>query len=142
MKMPCRAGLTPARQAAETGRVRPTAPAIRSFIKGGADITVSNLAGRPSVDVVFTNIRDEKTRRGIGNMLRSGLKLKDVSFGREPEEAAASHASRHPAGISGRFHGPDHDEVGGLFGYAERVAATGRPYPPVTYSGAFGGKRS
>ena len=113
------------------------------FIKGDADITVSNLAGRPSVDVEFTNIRDEKTQRGIGNMLWSGLELKDGFFGQEPVEAAASHVSRHPAsiGISGRFYGPEHDEVGGLFSYTELAAATGRPYPPITYSGAFGGKR-
>ena len=113
------------------------------FIKGDTEITVSNLSGDPSVDVAFTDIRNEETRREIEDMRWSGLKLRDGSFGREPVDATAAHASRHPAsvGISGRFYGPNHDEVGGLFSYTNRSAASGRPYPPVTYSGAFGGKR-
>lgn len=114
-----------------------------TFITGDAGITVSNLSGYPLVDVEFSNIRNEKTQSSIENMLWSGLTLKDGSFGLAPVDAAASSVSRHPAsiGISGRFYGPDHDEVGGLFSYTERDATTGRPYPQVTYSGAFGAKR-
>ena len=79
------------------------------FIKGDANITVSNLSGHPYplVDVEFSNIKNEKTQSGIENMVWSGLKLKDGSFGLDPVESAASLVSRHPAsiGISGRFYG-------------------------------------
>ncbi|MCY4556521.1 MAG: hypothetical protein OXF79_09120 [Chloroflexi bacterium] len=114
-----------------------------TFIEGNADITVSNLAGYPLVDVEFSNITNAQTQTSIENMVWNGLKLKDGSFGLEPVDSAASHVSRHPAsiGISGRFYGPDHDEVGGLFSYTRQDSGSGRPFPPITYSGAFGGKR-
>ena len=61
-----------------------------------------------------------------------------------PVSAAAARTSRHPAGdgISGRFYGPDHEEVGGLFGRRE-VMPGGQAAAGVRaeVSGAFGARR-
>ena len=116
------------------------------FIQGDASITVSNLASEdgPSVDVEFSNIRNEGTQSNIEDMSWRDLKLEGGSFGLAPIGSAASGLSRHPAsiGISGRFYGPNHEEVGGLFGYSKKDPAGRRPSSNVIYSGAFGGKRN
>ena len=94
-----------------------------SFVDGDARITLSGLdAGAPAtVDVLFSNIVD----RGIGtrraDMAWDGVGLTDGAFG-SPEVIAPILASDIDirgksigTGIYGRFHGPGHEEVGGVF---------------------------
>ena len=92
-----------------------------AFVHGDALITVSNRDGALVVDVEFTNIKEEDTDTGLDDVSWSGLELKDGSFGVVPVAEEWWPASRHPAsrGISGRFYGPSHEEVGGLFAWPE-----------------------
>ena len=103
------------------------------FVHGDALVTVSNPDGDSEllVDVEFTNIKDEDTGAGLGDVSWNGLELKDGSFGVVPV-VGPPYTSRHPAsiGISGRFYGSNHEEVGGIFSFRS---------PSV--SGAFGAKR-
>ena len=117
-----------------------------AFVHGDALVTVSNRDGNLVVDVQFTNIKDEDTAAGLDDVSWSGLELKDGSFGVVPVAEEWWPASRHPAsrGISGRFYGPGHEEVGGLFGWPELpmagddLLAGGGGYG---VSGVFGAKR-
>ncbi len=94
-----------------------------SFVDGDARLTLPGLdAGAPAtVDVLFSNIVD----RGIGtrraDMAWDGVRLTDGAFG-SPEVIAPILASDIDirgksigTGIYGRFHGPGHEEVGGVF---------------------------
>ena len=105
------------------------------FVHGDALVTVSNPDGDAAlvVDVEFTNITDEDTGAGLDDVSWSGLELKEGSFGVVPVAEDQRYASRHPAskGISGRFYGSNHEEVGGLFSFRKSVGV----------SGVFGGKR-
>jgi len=103
------------------------------FVHGDALVTVSNPDGNADlvVDIEFTNIKDEDTGAGLDDVSWNGLELKDGSFG-VVHLMYEWHPSRHPAstGISGRFYGSNHEEVGGIFSFRS---------PGV--SGAFGAKR-
>ena len=117
-----------------------------SFIRGDAEITVSRPKGNPGllVDVEFTNIRNEQTGAGFDNVSWEGLALKDGSFGVAPLSDGEAHASRHPArrGISGRFYGQNHEEVGGLFSFRAPVAGNDGVGGDIhDVSGAFGARR-
>ena len=109
-----------------------------AFVHGDSAITVSGLdAGTEvSVDVAFTNIVNEETGAGIGDMVWRGLPLQGREFGtvdilfndgvgyfRDGSFGAAAQGS-----IYGRLYGPGHEEVGGLF-HRNGIA------------GAFAGKR-
>ncbi len=108
-----------------------------AFVHGDSAITVSGLAAgvAVSVDVSFTNIVNEDTGAGIGDMVWRGLPLQGREFGtdsvlfndgdgyfRDGSFGAAAQGS-----IYGRLYGPGHEEVGGLFhrdGIAGAYAAT------------------
>ena len=119
-----------------------------AFVHGDALVTVSNPDGDGDlvVDVEFTNIKEEDTDTGLDDVSWSELELKDGSFGVVPVAEDWWPASRHPAsrGISGRFYGPSHEEVGGLFGWPELpmagddLLAGGGGYG---VSGVFGARR-
>ena len=76
-----------------------------------------------SVDVAFTNIVNEDSGAGIGDMIWRGLPLQGREFGTGdilfndgvgyfPD---ASFGTAAQASIYGRLYGPGHEEVGGLF---------------------------
>ena len=118
-----------------------------AFVHGDATVTVSGLPEGSGlvVDVAFTGVRHETTGAGLADLRWSGVPLRaDGSFGISPVSADAARLSRHPAsdGISGRFYGPDHEEVGGLFGRRE-VMPGGQAAAGVRaeVSGAFGARR-
>ena len=96
------------------------------------------------VDVEFTNIKDEDRDSGLDDVSWSGLELKDgflgvVSVAEEWWHAIRDRASR---GISGRFYGPSHEEVGGLFSFAKSVAEGGWVGGDrYGVSGVFGARR-
>ena len=117
-----------------------------AFVIGDATVTVSD--GQQTsdlvVDVEFSNIRDETTGADLGGLRWSDLPLRAGSFGIEPVGAEDATVSRHPAstGISGRFYGPNHEEVGGLFGSREiMLDVAGDHAVRVEVSGAFGARR-
>ena len=96
-----------------------------AFVHGDSAVTVSGLAAGAgvSVDVAFTNIVNEDTGAGIGDMVWRGLPLQGREFGtdsvlfndgdgyfRDESFGVAAQGS-----IYGRLYGPDHEEAGGLF---------------------------
>ena len=116
------------------------------FVRGDAEITVSRPGGNPDllVDVEFTNMEDERTGVRFDDVSWEGLALKDGSFGVAPVGEGEADASRHPArrGVSGRFYGQNHEEVGGLFSFGASAAeneGVGGDIHDV--SGAFGARR-
>ena len=117
-----------------------------SFVRGDAEITVSRPGGNPDllVDVEFTNMKDERTGVPFDDVSWEGLALKDGSFGVVPLSDGEADASRHPArrGISGRFYGQNHEEVGGLFSFGASAAENDRVGGDIhNVSGAFGARR-
>lgn len=117
-----------------------------SFVNGDATITVSSRQGNPDllVDVEFRNMKDEQTGANFDDVSWEGLALQDGSFGVVPVSDGEADASRHPArrGISGRFYGPNHEEVGGLFSFRTSVAENDRVGGDIhDVSGVFGAKR-
>ena len=109
-----------------------------AFVHGDSAVTVSGLAAgvAVSVDVSFTNIVNEETGAGIGDMVWRGLPLQGREFGTgdvlfndgEGYFPDASFGAAAPGSIYGRLYGPAHEEVGGLF-HRNGIA------------GAFAGKR-
>ena len=94
-----------------------------SFLDGDARITLPGLdAGAPAtVDVLFSNIVDRGDGTGRADMAWDGVRLTDGAFG-SPEVIAPILATDIDirgksigTGIYGRFHGPGHEEVGGVF---------------------------
>ena len=117
-----------------------------SFIRGDAEITVFRPGGNPDllVDVEFTNMKDEPTGVRFDDVSWKGLALKDGSFGVVPVGEGEADVSRHPArrGISGRFYGQNHEEVGGLFSFRAPVAENDGIRGDIhDVSGAFGARR-
>ena len=117
-----------------------------SFVRGDAEITVSRPQGNPDllVDVEFTNMKDERTGVRFDNVSWAGLALKDGSFGVAPLSDGEADVSRHPArrGISGRFYGQNHEEVGGLFSFGASVAENDGIRRDIhDVSGVFGARR-
>ena len=109
-----------------------------AFVHGDSAITVSGLAAgdEVSVDVAFTNIVNEDTGAGIGDMVWRGLPLQGREFGADSvlfNDGAGyfrdgSFGTAAEGSIYGRLYGPGHEEVGGLF-HRNGIA------------GAFAGKR-
>ena len=117
-----------------------------AFVRGDATVTVFSPQGSSGleVDVTFSDITNEATGTVLPDMLWSDLPLQDGSFGIGPVSADDARVSRHPAshGISGRFYGPGHEEVGGLFGRSEVMLedlADAGVHAEI--SGAFGARR-
>ncbi len=109
-----------------------------AFVHGESAVIVSGLASgfEVSVDVAFTNIVNEDTGAGIGDMVWQGLPLQGREFGTGdilfndgagyfPDESFGVPAR---GSIYGRLYGPGHEEVGGLF-HRDGIA------------GAFAGRR-
>ena len=109
-----------------------------AFVHGDSSITVSGLAAgvEVAVEVEFTNIVNEDTGAGIGDMVWRELPLQGREFGtdgilfndgsgyfRDGSFGAAAEGS-----LYGRLYGPGHEEVGGLF-HRDAIA------------GAFAGRR-
>lgn len=88
-------------------------------IMGKAGIGYEYRAGRATVDVAFTEIRDLKTLGPRADMVWNDLSVRNGAFA----------AGRDSNSIQGRFYGRRHEEVGGIF---ERNRI----------SGAFGARRN
>ena len=71
-----------------------------NLLEGDARVSIGNFS-RPAVDISLTNIRDRQTDGSHGNISWSGIGLSNGAFS--------------ASGLSGRFYGPDHEEVGGIF---------------------------
>ena len=84
-----------------------------NLIEGDATVTIDDF-DRPMPDIAFTNVRDANAGTS-----RSSMRWSDV---------ALSGGSFSSTGLSGRFFGPNHEEVGGIF-IRDQV------------SGSFGAKR-
>lgn len=94
-----------------------------SFVDGDATITVPDVAANisPAVDVRFSNIVKDDTGASLADMTWNAVTMTDGAFG-SPKVIAPVVASDTDitgkaiqTGIYGRFHGPDHEEVGGAF---------------------------
>ena len=83
-------------------------------IQGDAAISIADFAD-PKVDVAFTGIYDLDTRGARANMTWSEIPLSDGSF-RDGGDRNS---------IEGRFYGPGHEEVGGIFERDRVVGAFG-----------------
>ena len=82
-------------------------------IGGDAEIGIDDFA-RADVDIVFTGIRDAHGRT------RDDLLWQDIPMVRGHFQALDTAGS-----IEGRFFGPDHEEVGGIFRRDRLVGAFG-----------------
>ena len=89
-------------------------------IRGDADVTVEFGAAAITADVAFTDIVNIETGAAQNDMAWRGMALEDGGFARRNAPGDT---------VSGRFYGPDEEEVGGVF---ERDGI----------AGAFGGRRT
>lgn len=96
-----------------------------AFVEGDATVTVAHPggSGEPLVDVEFTSITREDTGAQVQNMTWENLPLEGGGFGAgnalhnhgEGYFPRGGHLPPLGPGIFGQFHGPNHEEVGGLF---------------------------
>ena len=84
-----------------------------NLLEGDAQVGIDSFSN-PDVDVALTNIHDRQTGGQHGSISWNNLPLSAGAFS--------------STGLSGRFYGPNHEEVGGIF-LRNRI------------SGAFGAKR-
>ena len=94
-----------------------------AFVSGDARITLHGLdAGAPpTVDVAFSDIVNERTGASLRDMAWEGVAVADGTFASprfvapiEPSDVDVRDDAL-VAGILGRFHGPGHEEAGGVF---------------------------
>ena len=102
------------------GRDFRASPSRGQVIRGNADVTVEFGASAITADVEFTEIANTETGERRDDMAWHGMAVEGGGF-------AQRNATDHT--ISGRFFGPNSEEVGGVF---ERDGV----------AGAFGGRRS
>ena len=88
-----------------------------NIILGDATLTVDDFMN-PAVDVALTNLRDLDANAPRRNMTWNNIPLGNGSFGVFEQDS-----------LTGRFYGPNHEEVGGIFRRANDV------------TGAFGAAR-
>ena len=90
------------------------------LVRGDADVTVEFSGAGTTADVEFTDIANAGTDERYGDMTWRGIAVEKGGFARwnAPDDT-----------ISGRFYGPNEEEVGGIF---ERDGV----------AGAFGGQRA
>ena len=107
----------------------------RSLLTADVTISIADFLN-PTVDVLFDSIRDLRTGDPlsvsgitVGSVDWTGLDLTDGSFGEELGDLDDPINFSNPRKrIEGRFYGPGHEEVGGIFEYA-------------TVAGSFGAAR-
>ena len=102
------------------GRDLRASPGRGQAIRGDADVTVELGAGAVTADVAFTDIVNIETGDARNDMAWRGLAVEEGGFARRNAPGDT---------VSGRFYGPDEEEVGGVF---ERDGI----------AGAFGGRRT
>ena len=102
------------------GRDLRASPSRGQAIRGDADVTVELETNAITADVTFTDIVNIETGAARGEMAWLDLAVEDGGFARRNALGDA---------ISGRFYGPNEEEVGGVF---ERDGI----------AGAFGGRRT
>ena len=94
-----------------------------SFVSGDARITIPHFDSDapPSVDIEFSNIVNERTGAGLRDMAWEEVEMSDGAFA-SPRLVSPINSSdvdiqdkALETGIFGRFYGPGHEEVGGVF---------------------------
>ena len=83
-------------------------------IRGDADITIADLSD-PALDVAFTNISDVDAGQRRADMTWDDVSLTDGGFGTGSDGNS----------IEGKFYGPNHEEVGGIFERDQVIGAFG-----------------
>ena len=83
-------------------------------IQGDADITIADFSD-PQVDVAFTNIYD----------LDAGTQRDDMTWGGIDLASGRFETGQDGNSIEGRFYGPNHEEVGGVFERNRIIGAFG-----------------
>ena len=108
-------------------------------VNGDATITADlDVFGLPTVDVMFENITDESSAYfEIEDMVWRDLGLVDGTFASSIQDLEKV---QNP-GIVGRFYGPNHEEVGGVFRRDANVGPIGNQSVGAIV-GAFGAKRT
>ena len=104
----------------------------RSLLTADVTISIADFLD-PTVDVLFDSIKDLRTGDPLtvsGLTIESvdwaGLDLTDGSFGEELGDVEDPlNLSQPRKRIEGRFYGPGHEEVGGIFEYASVVGSFG-----------------
>ena len=107
-----------------------------AFVHGDSAITVSGLVvgAEVSVEVAFTNIVNEDTGAGIGDMVWRGLPLQGREFGTDSvlfnDGAGYFRDESFGAAAQGSLYGSRHEEAGGLFHrqrHRRRIRGQARP---------------
>ena len=93
------------------------------FVSGDARITVSRFDpdAQPTVDIEFSDIVNERTGASLQDMAWKGVEMADGTFSSsgfvspiDPSDLDIRDNALE-TGIIGRFHGPGHEEAGGVF---------------------------
>ena len=94
-----------------------------NVVIGDATLTIDDFT-RPALDVLFTNLTDTMTNTGRDDMQWSDVPLTGGSFSYkgEPDLRAPGLGVNS---LTGRFYGPNHEEVGGVFLRDEITGAFG-----------------
>ena len=95
----------------------------RRLLQADVDVTIEDFMSS-MVDILFDNIRDLRTGEDftlIPSVSWSDLALVDGAFAHEEGTLGQMDRNR----IEGRFYGPDHEEIGGVFEYATVVGSFG-----------------
>lgn len=85
-----------------------------NLIEGNAEITIADFSD-PKVGVEFTNVRDIDASASRSDMTWSGIPLTAGSFDTGSDGNS----------IGGKFYGPNHEEVGGIFERNQIIGAFG-----------------
>ena len=83
------------------------------WVRGDATLTFD--LNRSDLDVAFTNIRD----------IDAGHRYQNITWRNIPVTAGSFSSGFDENSIEGRFYGPNHEEVGGVFERNEIVGAFG-----------------
>ncbi len=86
-----------------------------NFIRGDAKITIDDFS-KPELDIAFTKIQDRDARKNHDDMKWTNVKMENGEF-KEKESNRDS--------IQGRFYGPKHNEVSGVFERDQIIGAFG-----------------
>ena len=95
----------------------------RRLLQADVDITIEDFMS-PMIDILFDNIKDLRTGEDftlVPSVSWSDLALVDGAFAHEEGTLGQMDRNR----IEGRFYGPDHEEIGGVFEYATVVGSFG-----------------